>query len=217
RYLEHPGAYDPKARLKEMDLMGIDQVMIIPTMLVMNYPFIENVDAAYALARAYNDWARDFCSAAPDRLFPAGWLPLQNVPYTCPGARGDRGDGLPGAARPADRRAGKVPELHLPERDRRRAHQPHGPRLPHVRGDGDHPRHAHLPGEQPGDGPRDVHDHPAAQHDVTRRADRPHGRRIRRRRRHRGGRADGRLPDPPLRLRGGGLAGARAALRHPPP
>ncbi len=53
RYLEHPGAYDPKARLKEMDLMGIDQVMIIPTMFVMNYPFIENVDAAYALARAY--------------------------------------------------------------------------------------------------------------------------------------------------------------------
>src|SRR2546429_8615019 len=83
KYVEHPGAYDPRARLKEMDLMGIDQVMIIPTMMVANFPFVENVDGAYAFARAYNDWARDYCTAAPDRLFPAGWLPLQDLQYTC--------------------------------------------------------------------------------------------------------------------------------------
>jgi uncharacterized protein len=83
KYVEHPGAYDPQARLREMDLMGIDQVMIIPTMMVANFPFVENVDGAYAFARAYNNWARDYCAAAPDRLFPAGWLPLQSVHYTC--------------------------------------------------------------------------------------------------------------------------------------
>ena len=83
KYVEHPGAYDPHARLREMDLMGIDQVMIIPTMMVANFPFVDNVDAAYAFARAYNDWARDFCAAAPERLFPAGWLPLQSPHYTC--------------------------------------------------------------------------------------------------------------------------------------
>jgi len=55
KYVEHPGAYDPKARLKEMDLMGIDQVMIIPTMMVANFPFVENVDGAYAFAHAYNN------------------------------------------------------------------------------------------------------------------------------------------------------------------
>src|SRR5947208_184734 len=82
KYVEHPGAYDPRARLKEMDLMGIDQVMIIPTMMVANFPFVENVDGAYAFARAYNDWARDYCTAAPDRLFPAGWLPLQDLQCT---------------------------------------------------------------------------------------------------------------------------------------
>ena len=71
KYVEHPGAYDPKARLREMDLMGIDQVMIIPTMMVANFPFVESLDGAYAFARAYNDWARDYCAAAPDRLFPA--------------------------------------------------------------------------------------------------------------------------------------------------
>jgi predicted TIM-barrel fold metal-dependent hydrolase len=66
-----------------MDLMGIDQVMIIPTMMVANFPFVDSLDGAYAFARAYNDWARDYCAAAPDRLFPAGWLPLQSITYTC--------------------------------------------------------------------------------------------------------------------------------------
>src|SRR4029077_8439665 len=83
KYVEHPGAYDPKARLREMDLMGIDQVMLIPTMMVANFPFVENLDGAYAFARAYNNWVRDYCAAAPDRLFPAGWLPLQSIHYTC--------------------------------------------------------------------------------------------------------------------------------------
>jgi uncharacterized protein len=83
KYVEHPGAYDPHARLREMDLMGIDQVMIIPTMMVANFPFVENVEGAYAFARAYNDWVRDYCAAAPERLFPAGWLPLQDLHYTC--------------------------------------------------------------------------------------------------------------------------------------
>jgi predicted TIM-barrel fold metal-dependent hydrolase len=83
RYVEHPGAYDPRARLTEMDLMGIDQVMIIPTMMVANFPFVENVEGAYAFARAYNNWAQDYCAAAPERLFPAGWLPLQSIHYTC--------------------------------------------------------------------------------------------------------------------------------------
>lgn len=82
KYVEHPGAYDPKARLAEMDLMGIDQVMIIPTMMVANFPFVDSVDGAYAFARAYNNWARDYCAVAPDRLFPAGWLPLQSVEHT---------------------------------------------------------------------------------------------------------------------------------------
>ncbi len=82
KYVEHAGAYDPHARLREMDLMGIDQVMIIPTMMVANFPFIDSAEGAYAFARAYNNWVRDYCATAPDRLFPAGWLPLQSIQYT---------------------------------------------------------------------------------------------------------------------------------------
>ena len=80
-YLDHKGAYDPAARIKDLDLMGIDQVMIVPTGMVGGYPFIENADGAYALARAYNNWAHDFCQTNPERLYAAGWLPLQNAMY----------------------------------------------------------------------------------------------------------------------------------------
>jgi predicted TIM-barrel fold metal-dependent hydrolase len=80
-YLAHRGAYDPHARIRDMDLMGIDQVMVIPTMLIAHFPYIENADGAYALARAYNNWVLDFCRAVPERLFPAGILPLQNPHY----------------------------------------------------------------------------------------------------------------------------------------
>jgi uncharacterized protein len=81
-YLEHRGAYDPHARIRDMDLMGIDQVMIIPTMMVAHFPYIEDVFAAHGFARAYNNWVNDFCRQVPDRLFPAGWLPLQDAEYT---------------------------------------------------------------------------------------------------------------------------------------
>jgi uncharacterized protein len=114
KYVEHPGAYDPTARLREMDLMGIDQVMIIPTMLVANFPFIENVEGAYALARAYNDWVRDYCAAAPDRLFPAAFLPLQSPHYTCEELDRVAKMGFRvGLIRPIDAR-GKYPNYILP-------------------------------------------------------------------------------------------------------
>jgi predicted TIM-barrel fold metal-dependent hydrolase len=70
-YLSHPGAYDPHARIKEMDLMG----------MIAHLPYVENADGAYAFVRAYNNWAQDFCRAVPKRLFPAGVLPLQNPQY----------------------------------------------------------------------------------------------------------------------------------------
>src|SRR5438067_9353577 len=82
RQVEHDGAIDGRARCHDMDLMGIDQVMIIPTMMVMHVPFGENPEGARGFARAYNDWAFDYCSVAPDRLFPAAWLPLQSAAYT---------------------------------------------------------------------------------------------------------------------------------------
>jgi predicted TIM-barrel fold metal-dependent hydrolase len=81
RHPINPGARDPKARLADMDAMGIDQALVLPTLFSEYFPLIDNPDAAWALARAYNDWIGDFSSAAPHRLVPAAVLPLQNASF----------------------------------------------------------------------------------------------------------------------------------------
>ncbi|NRA00548.1 MAG: amidohydrolase family protein [Myxococcales bacterium] len=103
--IEHAGAVDGYARCRDMDLMGIDQVMVIPTMMVMHVPFGENPEGARGFARAYNDWAVDYCAAAPDRLFPAAWLPLQSPAYTVEEIRRTAEKGFRmGLVRPIDAR-----------------------------------------------------------------------------------------------------------------
>ena len=76
-YLDHKGAYEPKARLEDMDVQGIDQVMIIPSD-IDTYPWIQNALGARAMCKAYNDWAHEYCQENPDRLFFAALLPLQD-------------------------------------------------------------------------------------------------------------------------------------------
>src|SRR4029434_6730796 len=73
-------ARDPHARLTDMGASGMHQVMICPSTFVY-LPLVENAEAAYICARAYNDWAYDYCSADKERLYPAAVLPVQNVGY----------------------------------------------------------------------------------------------------------------------------------------
>src|SRR6266446_3972040 len=75
-YLDHAGSYEPKPRLRDMDMMGIDQVMIIPTEIDI-YPWLENALGAKAFCRAYNEWAYEYTLADPDRLFFAALIPMQ--------------------------------------------------------------------------------------------------------------------------------------------
>lgn len=77
-YVHHDGAIDPHARLKEMDLMGIDQVLVIPTMMIMHLPFATNPVGVAAFCEAYNDFLKDWCGEVPDRLFGAAMLPVQD-------------------------------------------------------------------------------------------------------------------------------------------
>ena len=75
------GASNPQARLADMDAMGIDQAFLYPTWFAEGFFLVRDPDTAYALARAYNDWIADFCKAAPDRLFAAAMLPLQDMDF----------------------------------------------------------------------------------------------------------------------------------------
>jgi predicted TIM-barrel fold metal-dependent hydrolase len=79
-YLDHAGSYEPEPRLKDMDVQGIDQVMIIPTEIDI-YPWLQHALGAKAFCRAYNEWAYAFSRVNPDRLFFAALLPMQHPQY----------------------------------------------------------------------------------------------------------------------------------------
>ena len=73
----HRGGFDPLARLRDMELEGIDIAVLYPS-IGLNFWAIEDPVAAVALARAYNDWLAEYCSADPRRLFGAAMLPFQD-------------------------------------------------------------------------------------------------------------------------------------------
>jgi predicted TIM-barrel fold metal-dependent hydrolase len=79
-YLDHAGSYEPKPRLKDMDIQGIDQVMIIPTEIDI-YPWLEDALGAKAFCRAYNEWAYEYTQENPERLFFAALIPMQHSDY----------------------------------------------------------------------------------------------------------------------------------------
>src|SRR5216683_29202 len=72
------GCREPQARLRDMDALGTDQVMLFPTWFV-RLALVKAPEAASALARAYNDWVYDYCAANRQRLFPCAVLAIQSV------------------------------------------------------------------------------------------------------------------------------------------
>lgn len=73
-----PGAWDPIARVSDLDEEGIDAAVMYPT-TALRIPGVKRPDLAVALCRAYNDWLADFCRTAPERLIGVGLVPLQEV------------------------------------------------------------------------------------------------------------------------------------------
>ncbi len=72
-----PGAFDPRARLVDMDAEGIDVAVLYPT-IGLGFWALRDAAAAVAIARAYNDWLASYCAAAPARLHGAAMLPFQD-------------------------------------------------------------------------------------------------------------------------------------------
>jgi predicted TIM-barrel fold metal-dependent hydrolase len=79
-YLNHAGSYEPGPRLRDMDVQGIDQVMIIPTN-IDTYPWLQNALGARAFCKAYNEWAYEYTLENPERLYFAALLPIQDVRF----------------------------------------------------------------------------------------------------------------------------------------
>jgi predicted TIM-barrel fold metal-dependent hydrolase len=71
------GAFNPHARVTDMDAEGIDVAVLYPT-IGLGFWGITDPAAAVAVARAYNDWLASYCAAAPDRLYGAAMVPFQD-------------------------------------------------------------------------------------------------------------------------------------------
>ena len=73
----HPGGSDAAARLSDMDLEGIDQAVLFPS-IGLYFWALHDPRAAVPIARAYNDWLASYCAVDPTRLFGAAMVPLQD-------------------------------------------------------------------------------------------------------------------------------------------
>lgn len=73
-----PGSYDPHARVKDMDLEGIDAAVLYPSLYLL-YGDLTDAKVAAAACRAYNSWLDDFCKAYPNRLFGVAPMPMLEV------------------------------------------------------------------------------------------------------------------------------------------
>jgi predicted TIM-barrel fold metal-dependent hydrolase len=69
------GGWDPKARLDDMDVDGIDKAVIFG-----GGPLASQDPDLYLVSfHAYNAWLSDFCSVAPDRLLGIAYIPMFDV------------------------------------------------------------------------------------------------------------------------------------------
>jgi uncharacterized protein len=80
RFGRMKGCRDPHARLRDMDALGTDQVMLFPSWFV-RLALVRDPEAARVLATAYNDWVDDYAAADRRRLFPCAVLPIQSVEH----------------------------------------------------------------------------------------------------------------------------------------
>jgi uncharacterized protein len=75
-----PGAWEPAARLADMDLDMVETHVLFPTYALSGARgFSNDRDVQIACVRAYNDWLSELCAHDPRRLIGVGMLPLSGV------------------------------------------------------------------------------------------------------------------------------------------
>jgi predicted TIM-barrel fold metal-dependent hydrolase len=72
------GGWDPAARLKDMDLDGVDADVIYTTLGFRQFWFTDGA-LQRACFRVYNDWLADYCAYAPRRLAGLALISLHDV------------------------------------------------------------------------------------------------------------------------------------------
>ncbi len=79
RYADlHPGGFDPRKRLADLDAERIDVAVLYPSIGLL-LEAIEDAALAEACCRVYNDWLADYCRTDSARLVGAAAMPMQDV------------------------------------------------------------------------------------------------------------------------------------------
>ncbi len=73
-----PGAWDPDARVKDMDTDGVSAEVLYPS-LGFSLFGLDDAELQLACFRIYNDWMAEFASHSPKRLFPVALISLEDV------------------------------------------------------------------------------------------------------------------------------------------
>ncbi|MEW9854254.1 amidohydrolase family protein [Novosphingobium sp. M1R2S20] len=79
RLADQRKVWEPSQRLADMDADGMDAALLFgggPLGTTDNELYVASYEA-------YQNWVLDFCSAAPDRLFPVGYVPMRDIDETC--------------------------------------------------------------------------------------------------------------------------------------
>lgn len=77
------GAWDPVARLRDLDRDGIDVSVLFGSSKGPACIAGGDADLEPVIARAFNDWLADYCAADPSRLKAAAWIALHDIPAAC--------------------------------------------------------------------------------------------------------------------------------------
>ena len=75
---EQRSVWEPATRLGDMDADGMDVAVLFGGGPLGTF----NNELYIASFEAYNRWVMDFCSAAPSRLVPVGYLPMRDIDET---------------------------------------------------------------------------------------------------------------------------------------
>ncbi|HWF16264.1 MAG TPA: hypothetical protein VG244_08810, partial [Acidimicrobiales bacterium] len=80
--------WDAPSQIDAMNAEGLDLAVLFPSrgLFVLGLDSSEQIgtdglepEFATAIARAYNDWLKDFCDYAPDRMFGSGMVAAHDV------------------------------------------------------------------------------------------------------------------------------------------
>ena len=89
------GGFDPHARIKDLDLDGIDAAFLYPSIGLFSGA-IKDPDLAWAMCRAYNRWLADYCAYSPKQLFGIATIVQTDLERAIRGAKKAREMGLVG-------------------------------------------------------------------------------------------------------------------------